>query len=69
MINKYNSQYGNLKIIYNDSFHDRYIIVDRKTLYLSGTSFNYMGNKTFSIIQLEEESVKQVLLNKIKELV
>ena len=28
-----------------------------------------MGNKTFSIIQLEEESVKQVLLNKIKELV
>ena len=34
-IKKYNRQYHNLKVIYNDKFHDRFIIIDRKNLYHS----------------------------------
>ena len=68
-INKYNSQYDNLKIIYDDTFHDRYFIIDRNGIYHCGTSLNKIGNKTFSINILEDEIVKQLLINKIKTLI
>jgi len=68
-INKYNSQYDNLKIIYDDTFHDRYFIIDRNGIYHCGTSLNKIGNKTFSINILEDEIVKQLLINKIKPLI
>ena len=48
-INKYNSQYNNLKIIYNNTFHDRYIILDNQIVYHLGAYINHAGNKTFSI--------------------
>ena len=38
-IKKYNRQYHNLKVIYNDKFHDRFVIIDKKLLYHSGASF------------------------------
>ena len=37
-IKKYNRQYHNLKVIYSDKFHDRFIILDKKVLYNSGAS-------------------------------
>ena len=61
-INKYEKQYNNLKVVYNDDFHDRYIILDYKKIYHCGTSLNYAGNKTFSINKLEDEIVKNSLL-------
>ena len=48
-IDKYNSEYHNLKVIYNDNFHDRYIVIDNNTIYHLGTSINHAGNKIFSI--------------------
>ena len=68
-INKYNSQYDNLKIIYDDTFHDRYFIIDKNEVYHCGTSLNRIGTKTFSINILEDEIVKQLLINKIKPLI
>lgn len=38
LINKYSKQYSNVTFINNDLFHDRYIILDRKTVYVSGMS-------------------------------
>ena len=67
-INQYNKQYSNLKIIYSDSFHDRYFILDEDTIYHCGTSINRIGSKTFSINRLEDEMVKRSLLYKIQEL-
>ena len=32
-IERYNKQYNNLKIIYNNTFHDRYFIIDKKQVY------------------------------------
>ena len=68
-INKYNSQYDNLKIIHDDTFHDRYFIIDKDTIYHCGTSLNRIGNKTFSINILEDEIVKQLLIDKVKTLI
>ncbi len=67
-IKKYNEQYNNLKVIYNNTFHDRYIIIDKKVIYHCGTSLNHIGSKTFSINRLEDKEVIDTLLNKIKNI-
>lgn len=67
-IKKYNKQYDNLKIIYDNTFHDRYIILDKNIFYHLGASINYIGNKTFSINIIEENIVKNLLIEKIKGL-
>ena len=64
-IKKYNIQYHNLKIIYNETFHDRYIIIDKNTIYHCGTSINHAGCKTFSINILEDKIVKDSLINNV----
>ena len=64
-IDKYNKQYNNLKIIFDDSFHDRYFIIDRKNVYHCGTSINNAGNRTFGINILTDDFVKNNLINYI----
>ena len=64
-IEKYNCQYNNLKVIRNNTFHDRYFIIDKKEIYHSGSSINSAGNGTFSINKLEDDFVIKTLLNKI----
>ena len=64
-ISKYNQEYSNLELIYNDTFHDRYIIIDKTTIYHLGASINHAGSKTFSINILEDEIVKNLLINEV----
>lgn len=66
-IKKYNSQYSNLTIINDDSFHDRYFLLDNKTLYHCGASINYAGTKAFNINKLEEKEVINILKEKISK--
>ena len=54
LIKKYESQYNNVRIIKNDSFHDRFIILDRKRLYSCGSSLKDVGKKCFSINEFED---------------
>ncbi len=68
-IEKYQRQYTNLKIVYNDTFHDRYFILDKTIIYHCGTSLNRMGTKTFSINLLEDEVVLESLLHKLNEII
>ena len=67
-IDKYNKQYNNLRVIRNNSFHDRYFIIDKKDIYLSGSSLNGIGDKTSMIIKLEDKFIKEILLNNINEI-
>ena len=64
-IKKYQLQYTNLNIVYNDTYHDRYIILDKSIIYHLGASINHAGSKTFSINILEDNVVKEALLNLI----
>ena len=65
LINKYNDEYHNLKVIRDNSFHDRLIAIDSKEIYLLGSSVNSLGNKTTLIIKLEDQETINVLLNRI----
>ena len=65
-IKKYNRQYHNLKVIYNDKFHDRVVIIDKKLLYHSGASFKDLGNKCFAINKIEDNEYLKNILKKIK---
>ena len=61
LINKYKSQYNNLTINNNDSFHDRFIIIDGITLYHCGASFKDLGKKCFAINKIESiEMIKEI---------
>ena len=64
----YNKQYNNLKVIYNNTFHDRYFIIDNKTVYHCGTSVNRIGYKIFSINLLSDKDVTIPLINNINSI-
>ena len=53
-INKFNSQYPNLKIKYSNIFHDRFLIIDN-TLYHIGSSLKDLGKKCFGINKMEDK--------------
>lgn len=64
-IKKYNNQYHNLKVIYSDKFHDRFIILDKKVLYHSGASYKDLGNKCFAINKIKDDEYLENILIKI----
>ena len=68
-ITRYNSQYHNLTIFRDNSFHDRYIIIDKKILYQSGTSINNAGKYIFSIYKSDDIFIKEKLLEIINEII
>lgn len=64
-IEKYNKQYSNLKVIYDNTFHDRYFILDKNKVYHCGASINRIGYKTFSMTLISDDIVNQKLLENI----
>ncbi|MBQ8901544.1 MAG: ORF6N domain-containing protein [Bacilli bacterium] len=54
LISKYMSQYSNVEIIENNTFHDRFIIIDNKYLYHCGASFKELGKKCFAISIIDD---------------
>jgi len=66
---KYEYQYNNITFINNDSFHDRFIILDRNKLYSCGSSFKDLGKKCFAINKIDEPEYIDIITNKfIKEI-
>ncbi len=63
LINKYNSQYHNVKVLINNSFHDRFIIIDNKILYHCGASFKDLSKKCFAINKIEDKEILYSILN------
>ena len=64
-IKKYNRQYNNLKVIYSDKFHDRFIILAKKVLYHSGASYKDLGNKCFGINKIKDDEYLENIIEKI----
>ena len=62
---KYEKQYKNVEFINNTSFHDRFIILDRKKIYLCGSSFKDLGKKCFAISEIELDINLDILIKKI----
>ena len=62
---KYEKQYYNVKFINDDSFHDRFIILDRYIIYLCGSSLKDLGKKCFGISELKDKLGLKAMLEKI----
>ena len=62
---KYLKQYNNIKFINNDSYHDRFIIIDRKIVFHSGASFKDLGKKCFAINEIDNKIEKEKLINDV----
>lgn len=67
-IEKYNEEYNNLRVIYDDTFHDRFLIIDKKEVYHLGASLNYVGRRTFGINKLEDKEVINLLIKRVENL-
>ena len=57
----FNNQYGNLTVKISDKFHDRFMILDEKTLYHIGASIKDAGKKAFAITRIDEEEIQHFI--------
>ena len=62
---KYLKQYNNIKFINNNSYHDRFIIIDRKIVFHCGASFKDLGKKCFVINEIENKIENGNLINDV----
>ena len=62
---KYLKQYNNVTFINNDSYHDRFIIIDRNKVFHCGASFKDLGKKCFAINEIENKIEREKLINDV----
>lgn len=63
--NKYLKQYNNVSFINNNSYHDRFIIIDRKRIFHCGASFKDLGKKCFGIHEIENKIEIEKLVSEV----
>ena len=59
-IKTFNAQYPKLAVRYNESFHDRFLIVDDKELYLIGASLKDLGRKCFGFTKMDKGEIRRI---------
>jgi hypothetical protein len=62
-IEKYSADYHNVKIYYDETFHDRYFIIDKEKIYHSGNSVNHIGYRKSSIDIIGDKSIKKTIIS------
>ena len=55
-----NAQYPKLAVRYVESFHDRFLVVDDRELYLVGASLNDLGRKCFAFTKLDPGEIRHI---------
>ena len=56
----FNAQYPKLTVRYNESFHDRFLIIDDKELYLIGASLKDLGVKCFGFTKMDPGAIRGI---------
>jgi len=59
-IKTFNKQYPKLAIRYNETFHDRFLIIDDKEIYLIGASLKDLGSKCFAFTKLDPCAIRGI---------
>ena len=62
-IQKFNAQYPTLTVNYTAKMHDRFLIIDKKTLYHIGASLKDLGKKCFAFEVLDASLIPAILQN------
>ena len=57
---KFNTQHGGLTITVSKNFHDRFLVIDDKTLYLVGASLKDLGWKCFAFTKLDSAEIPRL---------
>ena len=63
---KYESQYSNVTFKNNETFHDRFVLIDRCKLYSCGASFKDLGKKCFAINEIKIKEIIDIFVNKLE---
>ena len=56
----FNAQYPKLAVRYNEAFHDRFLIIDDKDVYLIGASLKDLGRKCFAFMKLDSGEIPRI---------
>ena len=56
----FNAQYPKLAVRYTEKFHDRFLIVDDRELYLIGASLKDLGRKCFAFTKLDAGEIPRI---------
>ena len=56
-IDKFNEQHGGLAVRRSKNFHDRFLVIDDKILYVFGASLKDLGSKCFAFTKLDAAEI------------
>ena len=59
-IANFNEQYGGLTVRESPNFHDRFLIIDDRALYLIGASLKDLGHKCFAFTRLDSSEIPRL---------
>ena len=59
-VKTFNAQYQKLAVRYNETFHDRFLIIDDKELYLIGASLKDLGRKCFGFTKMDAVEIDHI---------
>ena len=62
----FNAQYPQLDVKYSNAFHDRFLILDGKTVYHIGASLKDAGKKSFAVMLMKNAA--EALLEKLESI-
>lgn len=64
-IQKFNTQYPTIDVKINETFHDRFLILDNSICYHIGASLKDAGKKSFALGLLKDSKIVNELLNRL----
>lgn len=67
-VENFNAQYPKLTVKKTQVFHDRFIMLDGKTVYHIGASIKDAGKKCFGISLINDSGIVEDLLNRLKNI-
>ena len=56
-IAKFNAQYPTLSVRFRENFHDRFLVIDDRELYLVGASLKDLGRKCFGFTRMDASEI------------
>lgn len=67
LFKKYTKQYDNVTFVRNDSFHDRFIVVDNKIVFNIGSSIKDLGKKICCVNKITDDKEINKIVNEINK--
>ena len=59
-VRAFSKQYPKLSVRYNELFHDRFLIIDDRELYLIGASLKDLGGKCFGFTKMDPREIRRI---------